>query len=235
MNYHYVYRITNMIENKHYYGVRTSKNPNLDLGIKYFSSSKDKDFIQDQKENTQNYKYKIIKIFDNRNEALNLEIKLHNKFDVGVNESFYNRAKQTSALFDTSGIKYSYEDKKKLYEYRFKDKRPLSEESRRKISESRKGMKFTEQHKSNIKKSRMNQTVSNNAIMKIYDAHDVLQFTVSLEKNFADFCEENDLPMNSLRKSYQSNGEYRFGFNRGMNKKYYDKYKKYEGWYCLKN
>ena len=37
MKKHYVYRITNKIENKHYYGVRSCKiDPKLDLGIKYF-------------------------------------------------------------------------------------------------------------------------------------------------------------------------------------------------------
>ena len=63
MKKHYVYRITNKIENKHYYGCRTTKlEPKDDLGSKYFSSSRDKEFIKDQKENPYNYKYKIIKI-----------------------------------------------------------------------------------------------------------------------------------------------------------------------------
>ncbi|UOK16780.1 hypothetical protein [Vibrio phage phiKT1024] len=103
--YHYVYRITNIIKNKHYYGTRTSNGlPREDLGIKYFSSSKDKEFIEDQKLFPDDYKYKIIKILKTRQEAIELEIKLHNKFDVGVNESFYNRAKQTSTRWDTTGI-----------------------------------------------------------------------------------------------------------------------------------
>jgi len=102
---HYVYRITNTKLNKHYYGTRTSKNktPEEDIGIYYFSSSKDKDFIKDQKENPQDYKYKVIKKFNTRKEALKLEIKLHNKFNVGINESFYNRSKQSSSKFDTTG------------------------------------------------------------------------------------------------------------------------------------
>ena len=63
---HYVYRITNIKINKHYYGTRTSKNrsPNEDIGIYYFSSSKDKEFIQDQKSNPSDYKYKVLNIFD---------------------------------------------------------------------------------------------------------------------------------------------------------------------------
>lgn len=39
--YHYVYRITNLVENKHYYGSRTSdKLPYDDLSSKYFGSPK---------------------------------------------------------------------------------------------------------------------------------------------------------------------------------------------------
>ncbi len=50
--YHYVYRITNTVLRKHYYGSRTSKiRPNLDLGVIYFSSSTDKNFLKDQKLN----------------------------------------------------------------------------------------------------------------------------------------------------------------------------------------
>lgn len=38
--YHYVYRITNLVEQKHYYGSRTSNiSPFDDLGKKYFSSA----------------------------------------------------------------------------------------------------------------------------------------------------------------------------------------------------
>ena len=59
--YYYVYRITNQVENKHYYGKRASKiHPRDDLGIKYFSSSKCREFVQDQKSNPQNYVYKVI-------------------------------------------------------------------------------------------------------------------------------------------------------------------------------
>lgn len=109
--YHYVYRITNKELNKHYYGVRSSKvEPKLDLGIKYFSSSNDKDFMNEQKVNNSIFRYKVIKIFETREEAITLEIKLHSKFDVGRNESFYNRSKQTSKKFDTSG-KGNYIDK----------------------------------------------------------------------------------------------------------------------------
>lgn len=106
--YHYVYRITNTIENKHYYGARTSKGiiPEKDIGVRYTSSSKDKQFILDQRERPDNFKYKVIRQFKDRVSAIEFEILLHNKFDVGVNENFYNRAKQTSSKFDTTGISH---------------------------------------------------------------------------------------------------------------------------------
>ncbi len=104
MKKHYVYRITNNILNKHYYGTRGSLQPSKDIGIKYFSSSSNEEFINDQKLNPKNYRYKIIMIFDSRVDAVAMEIKLHNRFDVAKNESFYNKAKQTSTGFDTTGI-----------------------------------------------------------------------------------------------------------------------------------
>jgi hypothetical protein len=105
--YHYVYRITNIKTKKHYYGSRSCKcYPSLDLGIVYFSSSLDKSFRKDQKVNFKNYKYKIIKVCSTKKEALALEVRLHSMFNVGKNPSFYNRAKQTSTKFDTTGMSY---------------------------------------------------------------------------------------------------------------------------------
>ena len=104
--FHYLYRITNIVEQKYYYGIRTPpKNitPQEDLGIKYFSSSKDKYFREDQKKHPQNYKYKIVAIKKTRKEIVNLEIFLHEKFNVGLNSKFYNRSKQTSNGYDATG------------------------------------------------------------------------------------------------------------------------------------
>ena len=174
MKYHYVYRISNILLNKHYYGVRTSNvEPKYDLGLKYFSSSTDKDFINDQKENSQNYKYKIIRNYKTRKEAVNLEIKLHNKFNVGINEVFYNKSKQTSTGWDTSGLKLSdYRDytisdetKEKLRkanlgktdseETKLKKRnkllgRPVSEETRNKIGLANSKRKRTEEEKRHL-------------------------------------------------------------------------------------
>lgn len=109
--YYCVYRITNLVENKHYYGYKSSKiHPSKVIGVTYFSSSTDKEFIKDQKENPKNYKYKIVQNFSNKKDALTREILLHNKFNVAINSNFYNRAKQTSIGFDCTG-KFTAKDK----------------------------------------------------------------------------------------------------------------------------
>jgi len=142
MKYHYVYRIFNTVENKHYYGVRSCIiSPKLDLGIKYFSSSTDKEFIKDQKINPQKYKYKVVRIYNSRKKAAVLEIKLHNKFNVGINESFYNKVKQSSTGFDRSGISPKKESIKLGIETKIKNGNLThSEETRKKISDSMTGM-----------------------------------------------------------------------------------------------
>jgi|GEM_PF-2372868 hypothetical protein len=134
MKFHYVYRITNTKLNKHYYGVRTSKiKPSNDIGFKYFSSSTDEDFMEDQKDNPTHYKYKVVSIFETRECALLMEIKLHAKFNVGINESFYNKCKQTSVGWDTTGTSFN-----------------LSEAAKNKISKALKGRIFSEEHRNNI-------------------------------------------------------------------------------------
>lgn len=98
---YYVYRITNIIQEKHYYGVRKSDNPKVDLGKKYFSSSSDRDFIQEQKTNPERYRYKIVRRDMNKLEAYGLECLLHKKFNVAFNERFYNKANSTSLYFNS--------------------------------------------------------------------------------------------------------------------------------------
>ena len=108
--YHVVYRITHKYKNKHYIGVYScNKDPYEVIGKKYISSSTDVDFINEQKKLPENFIYQILNIYDTREKALLTEIYIHNKYDVGKNENFYNKAKQTTTRFDTSGIKCSDE------------------------------------------------------------------------------------------------------------------------------
>lgn len=121
--FHYVYRITNLTTETHYYGSRTSKiEPIHDLGIHYFSSSSDKEFITDQINNPTNYKYIIIRLFDTRKEAMLFESHLHKKFNVAHNTKFYNKSNVTSTgfIYGFLGKKHNPESRKKAIEKKVK-------------------------------------------------------------------------------------------------------------------
>jgi len=112
MKYFYTYSITNIITSMQYIGKRQSMlKPVDDIGIKYFSSSRDSEFMEDQRENPRHYKYEVIKTFSSAKEQAEHEILLHEKYDVGKNPMFYNKAKQTSAKFDRTGLKRTAKSK----------------------------------------------------------------------------------------------------------------------------
>jgi len=99
--FHYVYRITNILKNKHYYGVHSSKfTPDYEMGQEYFSSSCDRSFILEQKKHPERFKYKIVKVFYDRIDANNYESFLHSKFDVANNPAFYNRMNATYEIVE---------------------------------------------------------------------------------------------------------------------------------------
>lgn len=103
--YHYVYKITELSTNIKYIGIRTSiVDPIYDLGIKYFSSSSNKEFIKNQKSNPDNYKYDILSIHDTRSAANIEEIRLHELYDVSKSEYYYNKSRSTSHHFTTDGF-----------------------------------------------------------------------------------------------------------------------------------
>lgn len=111
----FVYLIYNKINRRMYIGVKSSdQDPYSVIGVTYFSSSVDKDFLQDQKCNPDHYRYKVLANFSNRKDAVNLEVALHERYDVAKNPRFYNLAKQTTTRFDA----------------------PRTEENNRKVSES---------------------------------------------------------------------------------------------------
>jgi hypothetical protein len=165
-NYNYVYRIKNKILNKHYYGVRSCNvEAKLDLGIKYFSSSRDKEFKDDQKNHPENYKYKIVRICANRDDADALEIKLQKKFNVAKNESFYNKATRTSMGFSTAGTTQTPETRQKISEA-LKGKE-VSPETRQKMSEAAQNMS----DETKQKMSEAAQNMSDEHKQKLSEAH----------------------------------------------------------------
>ncbi len=104
MIYHYTYRITvnNPTDNRVYYiGVRScKKHPTQD---NYFGSCRE--FTAWQKENgTVNLTKEILAIWGDRKLAVEHEMKLHEHFEVALNPQFWNKAKQKTTGFDTTGI-----------------------------------------------------------------------------------------------------------------------------------
>ena len=75
------------------------RTPKEDLGVYYFSSSKNKGIIKNQKVEPWNWKYKIIKIFNTKEEVLKFEVKIHARLNVQKHKLFYNNANQTLTGF----------------------------------------------------------------------------------------------------------------------------------------
>ena len=72
---------------------------------KYFGSFYDKTFKPTEKT--------ILFVCETRKEAAEIEIKLHDFFDVAVNPKFANRAKATSTRFDVTGVPNTEEQKRR--------------------------------------------------------------------------------------------------------------------------
>ena len=152
--FHYVYQITNINTNKKYIGCRSSSiEPLKDLGIIYFSSSSDKEFKKDQRENNKNYIYEILSIFNIRLDAILYESELHKKFNVDVNDLFYNKAKQNQNGIDFTGRNHTFESRNKIGNASKSRIRTI--ESNKKLSKSRKGIKFTEDHKKKLSEAKL--------------------------------------------------------------------------------
>jgi len=102
--HHYVYRAFEE-GGRDYIGRRTCNClPKEDIG--YFGSFKDKTFKPVGKV--------ILFVCETRKEAAEIEIELHDFFDVAVNPQFANKAKATSSRFDTTGVPKTEEQKKKI-------------------------------------------------------------------------------------------------------------------------
>jgi hypothetical protein len=145
---HYIYIIKNIVTGMYYIGVRSCEGK-PDIGIKYFSSSSDKAFMQDQKDNPQNYTYEVIETFPNRGLADVAEMNEHKKLNVRYDEMSYNRynalesPRQEFAHSDETKLKISIALSNPSEETRQKHREialnrpPPSAETRKKMSVSR--------------------------------------------------------------------------------------------------
>lgn len=167
---HYVYLLINTFNDMKYIGKRSCKGKAED-DVKYMSSSK---YVpKDECDKI------VLKEFKTAKEAIAYEIELHNQFNVSINDEFYNRAKQTSVGFDTTGthswnkgIAMSSEAKEKMKESKkgmvsWNKGVPMSEKTKAKLSESVKGFKHTKE-----------------AVQKIIDSQTVKVVCVELNKVF---------------------------------------------------
>lgn len=169
MKFHYVYRVTSLVESKHYYGSRTSLKPPVeDIGIEYFTSTTDKKFKKEFKNNPSQFKLKIISEHRTREEALFYEIKLHTRFKVDKNPNFYNRARVTSTGFCTEGITPTQETREKMSIAQ--TGKILSEETKLKISKSGKGKKRSEDSKLRYSKAKKGRVASDETKLKLSKA-----------------------------------------------------------------
>lgn len=170
--FHYTYLLQNLDDLRFYIGVRSSKVPPTE-DTAYLGSSK----TVPKSYKTRCVKY-ILQEHSTRKDAIADEIRLHDLYDVALNQCFFNAAKQTSTGFDTAGkpgprrgipcseatkVKLRLANLGKKYSKEHREKqsnalkgRTVSEETRRKIgktnSQRLKGRKKTiEQIKADIK------------------------------------------------------------------------------------
>jgi hypothetical protein len=102
--HHYVYRSYEE-GGRDYIGRRTC-NCLPEEDTKYFGSFRDKTFKPVEKV--------ILFVCETREEAAQIEIELHDFFDVAVNPQFANKAKAVSTGFDRTGVSCTEETKKKI-------------------------------------------------------------------------------------------------------------------------
>ena len=148
--YHYTYQM-HYSNGMKYIGVRSSEClPELDTKYVGSSTYTQNDLITSKE---------ILNVFATREEALLHEIELHNLYDVALSTNYYNKSRQTSTGFDTSGIAFpqSVESRlkrsnalkgKKRPDYIGENlsnqrkgvkKKPHSEETKQRISDANKG------------------------------------------------------------------------------------------------
>ena len=150
--YHYLYKITNTINNKIYIGIHSTNN----LNDGYFGSGQ-AIRLAIKKYNNNNFSKEILEWFDWRCEALQREAQI-------VNIEFINRCDTYNAIcggLGCLGLTHSEETKALLRINNTGSKhpgfgKPLTEDIKRKISIANTGRKFSEQIRSNMRLGNIN-------------------------------------------------------------------------------
>lgn len=140
--HHYVYRSFEE-GGRDYIGRRTC-NCLPEEDIRYFGSFTDKTFKPTGKV--------ILFVCGTPEEIAEIEIELHDFFDVAVNPQYSNKSKALSTGFDTTGVPVTEEARKKLSEAH--TGKTLTEETKKKISEAHNNKTLTEEHKKKLSKAK---------------------------------------------------------------------------------
>lgn len=136
----YTYRLTyndkKQNQKLYYIGMRGSET-SATADVNYFSSGGAVKEIIKQEKSTENFTKKILGVFCLKEEALAFEIFYHDRFDVGRNDRFLNRAKQTSVRFqyDRTGGSMSKAGREAISIYQ-KLTRVRTQEERQSLSQS---------------------------------------------------------------------------------------------------
>ena len=94
------------------------------------------------------FKYEILNVFDNRLEAINDEMRLHEMYGVGSNPMFYNKQKQGSHVIDFTGKNHTEDSKIKIGVA--SKERGISDKARENLQWHGKNRKRTEEEKKKI-------------------------------------------------------------------------------------
>lgn len=108
MSNHYVYLLQHKEKEMYYIGVRSCRCAIGDDS--YMGSSR----LMTAEDRSACNKI-VLKRFVTRSDAVAYEIELHEMFDVAANPLFYNKAKQTSVGFDTSGVPVAFTEEHREY------------------------------------------------------------------------------------------------------------------------
>ncbi len=181
---HYVYLLSSRLEEKYYIGVRSCRCPISE--DTYIGSS-----TCMAKEDKQNCNKIILARFNSRQEAVAYEIELHTLLDVVINPLFWNKAKQTSTGFDTTGRVMSEEERAKRSRSLIGHKgaktwsgKKLPLDTCRKISEANKGKPKSKEHVEALKASHA---------VRVYHQYDNTKYVFTHSEHGKVICTQYEL------------------------------------------